>query len=225
MREALISWFCLLLLSSFVYAGECRDDFEDGNANGWNEVMGDWEVQEGSYAQLGAGMNLMGVPRTIIESPWDFTDGTIEVTMTFDKKSNDDEIPAILYRLIDDDNGYAFRVQSNNLEMGRFVAGQYNSIRGDAFPIDTSKPFKIKIEVEGMFTKAYYNDVVKIRVGDLEETFKKGKVGLAVFDANKPIYFDDFVISGAGIFPFPPLTQNVDPAGKLASAWGKIKFQ
>ena len=57
------------------------------------------------------------------------------------------------------------------------------------------------------------------------ETFEKGKVGLAVFDTNKPIYFDDVIINGAGISPFHPLSEKVDPGGKLASVWGAIKSQ
>ena len=223
MGKILTSWCCLLLLSSLVYAGECKDDFEDGNADGWKEVSGDWEVQEGEYVQLGAGMAVMGVPRTIIQSPWEFADGTIEVTITFDRKSDGNEIPTILYRMIDDDNGYAFRVHSDRLEKGRFQDGQYSNILGDAFPIDIGKPCRIKLEIQGMFTKAYYNDVVKIRVGDLEETFQKGKVGLAVFDVNKPVYFDDIVIEGKEVFPFPPLEQRVDSGEKLASVWGQIK--
>lgn len=225
MGKILISCCCLLLLSSLVYAGECIDDFENGNADGWKEVAGDWEVQEGTYVQLGAGTNVMDIPRTIVQSPWEFADGTIEVTITYDKKSDGSEVPAILYRMIDDDNGYAFRVHSDRLEMGKFQDGQYQDIRGDAFPINVTKPFKIKIEVEGMFTKGYYNDVIKIRVGDLGETFEKGKIGLAIFDANDPIYFDDVIISGQGIHPFPPLSHKVEPGGKLASAWGQIKIQ
>ena len=223
MRKILISCCCPLLLSSLVYAGECIDDFENGNADGWKEVSGDWDVEEGAYVQLGAGMDVMGVPYTIIESPWEFSEGTIEVTITFSKKSDGEEIPAILYRMIDDKNGYAFRVQNTRLEVGRFQNGAYDNIWGNAFPIDTTKTFKIKLEVEGMFTKVYFDGVVKIRVGDLEETFEKGKVGLAVFDANKPIYFDDVIINGAEIFPFPPLSEKVDPGGKLASVWGQIK--
>ena len=225
MGKILVSWCCLFLLSSFVYAGECKDDFEDGNAAGWREVAGDWEVQEGDYVQLGGGMNVIGVPRTIIQSPWEFSDGTIEVTIEFDRRSDGAELPTILYRMIDDDNGYAFRVSSDRLEKGKFQDGQYNNIRGDAFPIDIGKSCRIKLEIQGMFTKAYYNDVVKIRVGDLDETFQKGKVGLAVFDANRPIYFDDFIINGAEVYPFAPLSQKVDPGGKLASAWGEIKTQ
>jgi len=223
MRYILISCCCLLLLSSLVYAGECVDDFENGNADGWDEVAGGWEVQEGEYVQLGMGNNALGIPHTIIQSPWEFKDGTIEVTITFDKRSDGTEIPTILYRMTEDGDGYAFRVNNGNLQVGKFQDGLYENIRGDAFPIDTNRPVKIKIEVEGMFTKGYYDGVVKIRVGDLGETFEKGKVGLAVFDANSLIYFDDVIISGQGIHPFAPLSHDVKPDEKLASSWGRIK--
>ena len=223
MTKLLISCCCLLLLSSPVYAGECIDDFENGNADGWDEVAGDWEVQEAEYVQLGIGDNVAEVPRTIIQSPWEFSDGAIEVTITFDKRSEGSEVPAILYRMSEDGNGYAFRIRGDRLEMGKYQDGIYNNIRGDAFPIDFNKPIKLKIEVEGMFTKGYLDGVVKIRVGDLDETFQKGKIGLAVFDANKQIYFDDIIINGQGIHPFAPLSHSVEPAKKLASTWGEIK--
>ncbi len=224
MREIMISWCCLLLLSSFAHAGEIRDDFGDGSDDGWKVASGDWEVLEGTYVQLGGGMNVGGVPRTIIQSPWAFTDGTIEVTITFDRKSNGAEIPAILYRLTDEDNGYAFRLHSDSLEVGRFLDGQYSDIRGDAFPIDIEKPCKIKLEIAGIFTKVYYNDVLKSRIGDPNaKGTEKGKIGLAVFDADTPIYFDDIIIQGDGIFSFPPFLQDVDPGGKLPSFWGRIK--
>ena len=226
MREVLISCCCLFLLSSFVYAGPCKDDFEDGNDNGWRVLSGEWAVQAGAYVQLKADPN-MRIPRTIIQSPWDFKDGTIEVTISFDKKSDGKEIPAILYRMIDDDNGYVFRLHSDSLEVGRFLNGQFDYIRGDAFPIDINKPCKMKLEIEGIFTKVYYNGVIKSRIGepDIRKGFDKGKIGFAVFDANRPVYFDDLVINGQGIYAFLPMDQKVEPGQKLVSVWGGIKIK
>ena len=224
MRKILISSCCLLLLSPFAYAGVCRDDFEDGNANGWKEVSGTWEVRDGVYVQLEADGD---VPRTVIQSPWEFTDGNIEVTITFDKKSDGNEIPAILYRMVDDDNGYAFRLHNDRLEVGKLANGQYSNIRGDAFPIAIKKPCQIKLEVEGVFTKVYYDGVIKMRIGDPEPKrgFDQGKIGLAVFDANKPIYFDNVTIEGEKIFPFFSFGKKVAPCQKLTSVWGRIKTQ
>jgi hypothetical protein len=210
------------LLSSHVYGGECIDDFEDGNADGWKEFAGEWEVEEGAYVQSAASTDIRGIPRTIIQSPWEFTDGSIEVTITFEKRSAGSEVPAILYRMIDENNGYAFRLHSDSMQVGKFLEGEYQDIRGDAQRINIGKPCKIKLEVQANFTKVYYNGEIKARIGDLNKTFKKGKIGIAVFEPGDPIYFDDMVISGEGIFPFPPL-YKVDPGAKLASSWGKLK--
>ena len=139
MRILLISFCCLCLLSSHVYAGECIDDFENGNADGWNEVAGEWEVQEGAYVQLAVSTDIRGIPRTIIQSPWEFADGSIEVTITFERKSAGTEVPAILYRMIDEDNGYAFRLHSDSMQVGKFLEGQYQDIRGDAQRINIDK--------------------------------------------------------------------------------------
>jgi len=228
MRNVLISCCCLLLLSSLAYAGEIRDDFEDGNANGWKEVAGDWEIQDGAYVQLGVSMDFVDeVPRTIIQSPWDFDNGTIEVTIEFDRQSGGTEEPCILYRMIDDDNGYVFRLRSTHLEVGRLVEGVFESIRGDAYPIDIDEPINIKLVVEGIITKVYYNGTLTNRVGDPNDKGdEKGKVGLAVLNAGQPIYFDDLIISGNSVAPFQDFgDQAVEPVGKLASVWGAIKTQ
>ena len=227
MRKILLSCCCLLLLSSLAYAGEIRDDFEDGNPNGWKEVAGDWEIQDGAYVQLGAGMDpINDAPRTIIQSPWDFDNGTIEVTIEFDKNSGGTEEPCILYRMVDDDNGYVFRLRSTHLEVGRLVAGQFESIRGDAYPVEIGDPIKIKLVVEGIITKVYYNGILTNRVGDPNDKGdEKGKIGLAVLSPGQPIYFDDLVISGNSVAPFPAFgEQAVESVGKLASAWGKMKM-
>ncbi len=224
MREILASFCCLFLLSSLVYAGVVRDDFEDGNDDGWKVIEGDWLVEEGSYIQLG-GVNAVNTAYTLLQSPWDFSDGIIELTIIYDEKSNAEEIPTVLYRMTDEKNGYAFRLRENRLEIGKFIEGAYMNIRGDAFPIDIKKPVDIKIEVEGIFTKVSYNGVLKIRVGDPNPTkgSEKGKIGLAVFSPNNPVFFDKFSVSGDGINPFAALNQPVEPAGKLASTWGQMK--
>lgn len=228
MRKILLSCCCLLLLSSLAYAGEIKDDFEDGNANGWKEIAGDWEIQDGAYVQLGVGMDFTGeVPRTIIQSPWDFDNGTIEVTIEFDRQSGGTEEPCILYRMVDDDNGYVFRLRSTHLEIGRLVAGVFESIRGDAYPVEIDEPINIKLVVEGIITKVYYNGTLTNRVSDPNDKGdEKGKIGFAVLNAGEPIYFDDLIISGNSVSPFPGFgDQAVKPAEKLASAWGAIKNQ
>ncbi len=199
MRNILISWCCLLLLSPFAYAGVCLEDFGDGDAAGWKEVSGTWEVEDGSYTVLEQEFGDDSVPRSIIQSPWDFADGTIEITIVFDRRATGAEIPTVLYRMVDDSNGYAFRLSVDSLTVGKMVDGAWESIRGDAAEINIGKPIQIKLVVEGMFTKVYYNGEIKARIGDLDETFAAGKVGLAVFDPAGPIYFDDIIISGEGI--------------------------
>jgi len=201
------------------------DDFEDGNAEGWKEFAGEWEVEDGAYVQSGMSVDISGIPRTIIQSPWDFANGSIEVTIIFDKRSIGSEVPAILYRMIDENNGYAFRLHSDSMEVGKFLEGQYQDIRGDAQLINIGKPCKIKLEVEGIFTKVYYNGEIKARIGDLDRTFEKGRIGIAVFEPGDPVYFDDVIINGEGVFPFPPLNFKVDPGAKLASVWGQIRIQ
>lgn len=224
--RGILTYCCLLfLLSSIAYAGVCWDDFEDGNADGWNAVSGEWEVQEGAYVHLTEDPEDGEVYRTIIQSPWEFVDGTIEATIRFDRKSDGNEIPAILYRMIDDENGYAFRLHSDRLEVGRLIFGEYENIRGDGFPIDIEDPCEIKLEVEGIFTKIYYNSVIKSRIGepDTKRGFDKGKIGFAVFDADKPIYFDGISIDGGEVYPFAPLGKSVSARLKLTTVWGKIK--
>jgi len=228
MRKILLSCCCLLLLSSLAYAGEIRADFEDGNINAWKEVAGDWEVQDGVYMQLGMDIDFVGeVSRTIIQSPWDFDNGTIEITIEFDRKSAGNEVPSILYRMTDDDNGYMFSLSDTQLTVGKLVNGQFEDIRGDAHPVEINKPINIRLVVDGIFTKVYYNGIITNRVGDPKgKGDEKGKVGLAVRDADLPVSFDNLIISGDAVSSFPGFGQQaVEPVGKLASTWGEIKVR
>ena len=224
MRRTLILWCCFLLLPALAYAGLVRDDFTDGNDDGWEVINGDWEVAEETYVQLGLEGDFVQLASTIIQSPWEFSAGAIEVTILYDEGSDGAEIPAILYRLTDERNGYAFRLGSDRLEIGRYVDGTYDNIRGDAFPIDIAEPVVIKLDVDGIFTKVYYNGVLKSRIGDPNgKGTEKGRIGLAVFDPSAPISFDNVIIEGPGVFPFAAISQAVDPDEKLSIAWGQIK--
>ena len=129
--------------------------------------------------------------------------------------------------MIDDDNGYVFRLRSTHLEVGRLVAGQFESIRGDAYTVDINEPINIRLVVEGIITKVYYNGTLTNRVGDPNDTGEEtGKSGLAGLSADFAIDFDNLVISGNSVSPFPAFgEQAVEPVGKLASVWGAIKTQ
>jgi len=51
----------LMLLSISVFAGVWWDDFEDGRADGWSEVSGDWEMQM-SCAHLAEWVSYLSPP-------------------------------------------------------------------------------------------------------------------------------------------------------------------
>lgn len=210
--------------TSLTYADAWMDDFEDGDAKSWKEIGGKWKVEEGAYVQFGKAADPNLIFRSLAQTPWQFTDGSIEVKFRFDRQSKGDEIALVLYRMVDDDSGYAVRLLKNALEVGRLDKGIYSAIRNEPSDINIAKPISLKLEPEGLWVKVHYNGVLKMRIGDAnfeKNGYKKGKVGLGVSGATSPVYFDEILVEGEGVRPSPP--QSVQPKGKLPIVWGYIK--
>lgn len=210
---------------SLVHADIWMDDFEDGDAKGWKEIGGKWKVEEGAYIQSGRSVDPNAIFRSLAQTSWQLVDGKIEVKFRFDRQAKGDEIVLVFYRMIDDDNGYAVRLLKNALEVGRIDKGIYSSIRNEPSDINIAKPIALKLEPEGLWVKVYYNDILRMRIGDAnfeKSGFKKGRVGIGVSGTTSPVYFDEVSVEGEGVVPAPP--QSVQLKGKLPIFWGKLKL-
>jgi len=224
--KALILFITLFLIPNLSFGGIFKDDFEDGDSVGWKAISGEWKVENGAYVQFGkppGGQNLPSIFYTILQSPWNIGNGTIEFTIKYDRRTGGNEQVLLLFRMVDD-NGYALELTKDGLTVYKITGGNFNSIRMEPSDVKLTEN-KIKAVLDDMWTWVYLNDVLRMRIGDadFEKTkFKEGKVGLGVTAGDFPVYFTEISVEGDTVSQFQ-IRQPVDSEGKLSVTWGKVK--
>jgi hypothetical protein len=217
----------ILLIGLPVWSGTFRDDFEDGDLDGWQQIWPNpekgivWKVVDGELecvrmSQWSAGL-VTG------DSTW--TDYTIEVDAKLLQYHGPGDFDLVA-RAGSNDDGYAFLV-------GDWV-GQ-PSVYVQKFPelgMEVTMPFDelemnvwhhLKLEVGGRDFTFWINNKWIVEYQD--NTYKSGMVGFGV--ANNTIRFDNVVITGPDVPNVTPPTWGVkraiNPKNMLAVTWGGIK--
>ncbi|MCD6505874.1 hypothetical protein J7M22_04525 [Candidatus Poribacteria bacterium] len=219
----------LLLLSlTPAFGGIFIDDFEDGDNYGWKVISGEWKVEGGAYVQSQdlpmEARNLSGAFYTLLQSPWNIANGTIELTVRFEEGAEESDQALLLFRMVDELNGYALKLNADGLTVYKLINGSFNTIRMEPsevkFPED-----HIKVKLDGMWIWVHLNGVLRMRVGDADferKGFKEGKVGLGVVACQHPIHFEEIKVEGENIRQFR-INLPVELDGELPLTWAALK--
>lgn len=194
------------------------------SAKGWDVISGEWAVVDGEYVEtemVGQAAAQDGNAfRAIMDTAWEIEDGIVEMKARHDAASSGANDAILLYRMEDDDNGYATRLQRDNyLTIGKITDGVYSHLKYTSVPVNADTVYTVTVELDGDSIKAYIDGVLKVEVND--GTYKKGRVGLCVGRSAFPIYFLSVHVEGGGVPEGNVLA--IEPADKLATAWGEIK--
>jgi len=225
MKPAVIGSYLALLFAVVAQGGVFVDDFEDGVANGWRPVRGEWVMRDGAYV-LEQAEGLDELQLAVLDSPWQITDAVISFSVSFGEDAIGTERPLLLVRLEDDDNGYAFRLRGDekSIDVGMIEARLYSDIRGDPKDvIDIGRPSTVVVEVEDNIFFVTYNDLAFLRVGDLVRKYETGRVALGALNVDTPIHFKDIRIEGEGVTQFAPDLLSVDVQDRLTLRWATLK--
>lgn len=231
----------LIIFPLKTFAGTLKDNFDDGNLNGWKMAKFDWssftEIKGASNWQVKNGTAISGENNVMminglfiddkIYGTW--KDYTAEVSVKLSKTLNDCSEHAGVYLSV--------RVQprfpmSYNLTMRRWgqegeVACGYICLEKADKAIDpkspikteTNKWYRLKVSVEGDLIRCYLDDKEIIAYkGD--NLYANGNPGFAVNGLEA--YFDDFVVTGPDV-PDVNLGLSVNRRTKQAVLWGEIK--
>ena len=211
------------LFASSVYAGTWRDDFEDGNLDDWEGPDGCWKVENGEcsgeYFNVPIGSNEIWIGDT----KW--KDYTIRCRMKFLALSG---FVGISFRITGlNEDRYGFQINAvypcqacNNTVWGwKVFQGAGATLSEIPLPFNLSKDiwYDLKIIVEGDSFKFYIDE--KLVNEFVDKSISSGKVGFYV--GNEHAHFDDLIVSGGNVNDGG--NWDVEPKGKLATAWGKIK--
>jgi predicted DNA-binding protein YlxM (UPF0122 family) len=221
---AISAIYALLLGSALsVSAGTWRDDFEDGNLVGWEEMLGetpgDWRIENGQLVlnQISSWAVHQMLADVIVD----------DVTMEFDAQMEQifQNILSIeLYlRVPDNDHAVFFSIGLWNnqwLTIGTlWWMGRFENWKEAPFPFKVGQWYHFKGVAQGDEFTLFIDDkkILTFNEGRITE----GKVGFG--GGGCKARFDNVVITGPNVPDAGPSGLAVDTAGKLATTWGQVK--
>jgi len=207
----------ILLFAPLALAGTWMDDFDDGDVDDWDEVVGKWKLEDGAYAEktgLQYSKTLLG------DVSW--TDYTVEVDVTLVEDLGASNCAGLLVRVNEEgNNGFRFWIRSDThkCQIAKWMEGNSFTILDSKTDLDVEvgETYRLKVIAEGHRYQCFVDDELIFDYDDPEQFSANGVVGF-IMSKSYP-HFDNFVISGAQI----PDNVAVEPALKLASCWGGIK--
>ena len=165
------------------------EDFEDGTADGWEAVSGEWQVIDENGNKVYN--TVAGTNRSVVgESTWD--NYTVEAKMMVSEWSNPSTQRVGFYgRYQDNDNNYQIVYEAGQFRVRRQTDGKFSNLVNKEFTLETGKWYTLKAELAGTSIKLYVDGVEMLAVED--DVYSAGKAGLIV--RNGTAVFDDIVIT------------------------------
>jgi hypothetical protein len=201
------------------YAGTWLDNFEDGRADDWEEISGDWDVEDGVYKQTEA---TAAYQKSIHESE-DWTDYTLEVDITILESSAASTSVAAGVLLRSDDTGsFGYRIwiraDSGGFQFSLWENNGYTHVTTQAAEVAAlGETYTLKVEIEGNILSAWVDDRSMFEDYTEEaDLFPTGRLGLINYNCS--VLYDNISVSGDNIYmAVSPTSQST------ATAWGAIK--
>ena len=226
----IILLFAIFIVSFSPITAYCVfvENFNDGKADNWKEVSGEWKVENGEYIQAAATDKGGGEARNRASGyaigSKDWVDYTFSVRINQISSNN---YAGVMFRVGSLDggaDGNTFNNKSTYYYWLIGIGGNYSKIWQapalkalEETPGDTLKANswnEVKVDIKGQNAKLYLN-------GKLQKDFKFsdevkidfGGIALATYNASAS--FDDVKVEGVGL--------AVAPKDKLTTLWGGIK--
>ena len=201
------------------------DNFDDGKADGWVEVQGEWKVEKGMYMQDDTEWTTTATNETYHRSFFgdpNWKDYTVQAEVTITEAGDLAPIAGIFFRVtsLDEEGGYYYwRIDQRDSE-GPMLIKSPNTIIAENRAIFAEVPTEIgevalmKAVVKGTHIECWLDGELIFEIDDPD--FETGAIGVGTFNAEAT--FDNVEIEGPGI-----PASYVDFSGKLATLWGNIK--
>jgi len=214
----------LFLTTASVWAGTFRDDFEDGNLDGWRQDFPFaqeptlWKIVDGKLECT----RFSNISTVLITGDATWKDYTIEYDVTLLEDHGPGDVDVVL-RWRGAAGYLAIYIGDFGGLPAIYVERNLNIIMQKPFdPLELNKWHHLKVEAKGKNFTFWVNDEKVLEHQD--NTIKEGAVGLGL--ANYTARFDNVEISGPDVPDVTPPTwkaRPVQPSDKLAKTWATIK--
>jgi len=230
---AMILVLVTVMFPAILWAGTLRDDFNDGNMDGWDTTSmvtgGTWKLENGELVITSKN----GVVTLFIgEDNWkDYTVSVKAKIVTNHVRASATGILEGIGVIIRDFGNYpqheCYLLPILNFSDYKGMAAYYTPsgitgmwIADKPFQLDLDKWYDIKAIVEGNQFRFSINDEFIIEFN--HSAVPKGKIGISAFYTDTTAHFDDFSVIGNDI---PDTVTSVSQKDKLAIAWGMAKYR
>jgi hypothetical protein len=237
----------IIIILAFLYAtsasaGTVRDDFSDGDFEGWLPPLNpflphqvEWRVEYGKLRGTAKDDSANTHPIFLVfrgvDSIWTNLTVTFNFSIVDERPNGEAGKVGIILR----DTGFFGSLIQKELGVGRifFEVDYHNNIAYAGkvfyepwkyvnavkvpFPIDKNRWYKMKTMAHGEHCDFYINND---HVGEFDAPEWIGAV--ALYFSNGIVQFDDFVMAGPNV---PNKYLSIQPALKLTATWGNIKLK
>ena len=232
--KAKISFLALVCLTfAFMLAlpslaGTWRNDFEDKKVfeqekkkGIWDEDLNVFSWEDGECSGESRDVNMVWF-LVIGELTWKDYSAECKVKLVDDFGGN---FGIALRRTPWQQPAYDFGLFPSQ-NMAKITTPPFSTIAQEKFEVEEDTWYKLKAVAEGKNLEFYINDELFLKGKDAQ--FPMGKVGIHIYNIHA--HFDDLIISGDDVEDGGswdpakhPEEKAVEPKGKLATSWGRLK--
>ena len=182
--------------------GAIGDDFDDGDLVGW--TVGD-DTTSGAPAWSASGGELLhttnawqkGVERLGTYLSYDDGFGWDNYVLSFDMRSDDDDIVGAMFRYTDGNNYYRFLwdKQRNERRLDKRVGGAFTTLFSEAVPFMEGQTYAVEVSLQDTLIEVRIDGAVVVSLTD--SSHSGGTAAMYVW-ANDGAHFDNFLVTPSG---------------------------
>jgi hypothetical protein len=179
------------LPEDFAVPALVQDDFEDGDAAGWQPVAGDFDVVRRGVSQVLRQSDSSGSGNVVLTDS-NFTNESITVDIRVRNFEGEDRWVGVASRYRDADNHYYVTLRnSGTVQLRRVRGGQITVLASRPLPIVENGSYRVRLESIGSRHRVFVNGVPQLSVVD--PVFGRGRVALMSYGAAAD--FDNVIVT------------------------------
>lgn len=167
------------LPGEFATAPVVQDDFEDGNASGWQTTGGSFAVTRRGVTRVWRQSNLSALGTAVLAASESATQSvTADIRPT--EFSGNDRWFGLATRVTDDSNYYYVTLRSSgSVQLRRMVGGQFATLATRELPVVVNGNYRVRLESVGSRHRVYVNGARLLEARD--GALKSGRAALLTY--------------------------------------------
>jgi hypothetical protein len=169
-----------------------HDDFQDGNAFGWNpQTGGSFSVVNGSGSRVYRQQSLAGNATSLLSDSV-MRNQSIQADVKPIAFQGTDRWLGLAVRYVDASNYYYVALRSSNvLQLRRIVNGSFSTLASMPLTVTPGRTYNVRLEAIGGTLRVYINGRQVLRARD--ETHEQGSAGLIMYRTSAD--YDNVIVS------------------------------